>query len=588
MNLGSWRYLIAAMLFSACVAPAIGAAPNALSGLYENAEDVQLIAQHADHALLAAAAYEDASEEYKQIENAFEARGWVRHEPYSNKNIIVGDTVATLFKRKSTGEVVLSFRGTSNWQDWITNFAGTLSADPLTNAQINGARAIARHTTAKYPNIVFVGHSLGGRLAQVARLTTGKDAIVFNSAPLSPWDQMRAGWPFSSTSAQLRQFRAPLDILSKPSREAISVKSIGQDEWETHFRKLFPGAAGIPEMALPLAEMTTANSTTRVDPGDISKVLFGHSSWILAQGMEEVRLAAGDFDQYSPHPAAPRQSESQAEWFKLIVPEGRIGNGYSHWQTVNIKGQRRIHPGIDIGARCGAAVRAADDGEVVRVVTSADADFGSLGNAAVVRHADFINGVAPSYTLYLHMQTAPIVKTGSKVSRGDEIGKVGDTGFAEGCHVHFEARQFEGIRNVFHEDAKNVYLPADWGAVEGVATEWANPESFALAAGREFATDIDKRFFDGCRRSGRDASVKCPLKAETCMGEGCRYSGNITTVEEVPVFLAPSGRTIIRKSLGGEVFDWTGSVVYSTPCRGILQKASGPGKPGDTVQPTRA
>ena len=38
----------------------------------------------------------------------------------------------------------------------------------------------------------------------------------------------------------------------------------------------------------------------------------------------------------------------------------------------------------------------------------------------------------------MHMREAPLVATGDAVTAGQALGNVGDTGRADGCHLHFE------------------------------------------------------------------------------------------------------------------------------------------------------
>ncbi len=56
------------------------------------------------------------------------------------------------------------------------------------------------------------------------------------------------------------------------------------------------------------------------------------------------------------------------------------------------------------------------------------------GNVIIIRHANEL------YTLYAHLSNI-FVKEGDKVSAGDMIGEVGDTGGATGSHLHFEVRK---------------------------------------------------------------------------------------------------------------------------------------------------
>lgn len=40
--------------------------------------------------------------------------------------------------------------------------------------------------------------------------------------------------------------------------------------------------------------------------------------------------------------------------------------------------------------------------------------------------------------VYMHMLQAPLVKKGARVTTGQALGQVGQTGQASGCHLHFE------------------------------------------------------------------------------------------------------------------------------------------------------
>lgn len=86
----------------------------------------------------------------------------------------------------------------------------------------------------------------------------------------------------------------------------------------------------------------------------------------------------------------------------------------------------KTHNGIDIGARYGTNVLAADSGTVVVSKYSS-----SYGNYIMINHG---NGTT---TLYAHMSSR-IAQVGDKVSQGEVIGLVGSTGVSTGAHIHFE------------------------------------------------------------------------------------------------------------------------------------------------------
>jgi len=94
------------------------------------------------------------------------------------------------------------------------------------------------------------------------------------------------------------------------------------------------------------------------------------------------------------------------------------------------RGFSRGHVGIDLMAPHGSPIHAAAAGTVLYAGW-----YYAYGNIVDIRHTD---GVV---TRYAHMSAfAPGIRSGADVLAGDEIGKVGATGRAQGAHVHFEVR----------------------------------------------------------------------------------------------------------------------------------------------------
>jgi murein DD-endopeptidase MepM/ murein hydrolase activator NlpD len=91
--------------------------------------------------------------------------------------------------------------------------------------------------------------------------------------------------------------------------------------------------------------------------------------------------------------------------------------------------RRRMHNGVDFGARYGETIRAAAGGEVVMA-----SYMRGYGNTVVLDHG---GGVT---TLYAHC-SALLVSEGHVVAQGRPIARVGTTGLSTGPHLHFEVRQ---------------------------------------------------------------------------------------------------------------------------------------------------
>ncbi|MBE3571247.1 MAG: peptidoglycan DD-metalloendopeptidase family protein [Bacillales bacterium] len=106
----------------------------------------------------------------------------------------------------------------------------------------------------------------------------------------------------------------------------------------------------------------------------------------------------------------------------MMPASGRLSSGF---------GQRggEFHAGVDIANRADVPIVAAADGVVIRSYYSP-----SYGNAIFISHS--INGQIYT-TVYAHMQSRS-VGTGAVVSKGQQIGVMGNTGYSFGQHLHFE------------------------------------------------------------------------------------------------------------------------------------------------------
>lgn len=103
---------------------------------------------------------------------------------------------------------------------------------------------------------------------------------------------------------------------------------------------------------------------------------------------------------------------------------GRVTSGYGH------RGGR-LHEGIDIAARPGTPIRAAEAGKVIY-----SGRLGGYGKVVIVKHQGALRSV------YAHASRL-FVRRGQLVERGQRLGAVGSTGRATGPHLHFEVRRGE-------------------------------------------------------------------------------------------------------------------------------------------------
>jgi murein DD-endopeptidase MepM/ murein hydrolase activator NlpD len=96
-----------------------------------------------------------------------------------------------------------------------------------------------------------------------------------------------------------------------------------------------------------------------------------------------------------------------------------------------------FHTGLDMAYinRCGGPIYASGDGIVI-ADGRPNAKYGDFAIGVVIGHSQRLA------TLYWHL-SREIVTVGQEVHVGDVIGYEGSTGFATGCHLHFEV-DFDG------------------------------------------------------------------------------------------------------------------------------------------------
>ncbi|MNZ81709.1 Murein DD-endopeptidase MepM [compost metagenome] len=115
-------------------------------------------------------------------------------------------------------------------------------------------------------------------------------------------------------------------------------------------------------------------------------------------------------------------SGTPSEWPTLSK---RLTSNFGY-RTDPFKGSAAFHAGIDIAGKIGDPVYAAGAGKVI----TTDKDS-SHGKYIVVEHPGGLQ------TWYLHLSSIDI-STGDTVTKGESIGKLGNTGRSTGPHLHFE------------------------------------------------------------------------------------------------------------------------------------------------------
>lgn len=130
----------------------------------------------------------------------------------------------------------------------------------------------------------------------------------------------------------------------------------------------------------------------------------------------------------SVEPEVPQRSAEveivPAAWVAPAI--GELRDAFGPRPVAPVAGVSRFHSGQDIGAPCGAPIRAAAAGRVVEAGWS-----GSYGNRVILESKGGVQ------TVYAHASRL-LVRTGAKVESDARIADVGTTGASTGCHLHYE------------------------------------------------------------------------------------------------------------------------------------------------------
>jgi len=125
------------------------------------------------------------------------------------------------------------------------------------------------------------------------------------------------------------------------------------------------------------------------------------------------------------------------------IDGARLTSGYGK-RHHPILGYRKMHRGLDFGARRGTPIMAAGDGVIERLGRN-----GGYGKYIRIRH----NGTYS--TAYAHMNGyRKGLRRGKRVKQGDIIGYVGSTGRSTGPHLHYEV-----LKNGRQMNPRRVKMP---------------------------------------------------------------------------------------------------------------------------------
>lgn len=230
-------------------------------------------------------------------------------------------------------------------------------------------------------------------------------------------------------------------LLSKQLDEALEIMSLIQERDDNFYRVMLQ-ADSIPTAL----RMGNLKNTTRYDQWDNLRTgtivketsqkmdLLNRMLYMQSNSFDElVELAREHGDRLLHIPAIQPVPNKDLK---------RTASGYGRridpiYKTI------RFHKGMDFSAPIGTDIFATANGTITSIGWKQ-----GYGNCIVIDHGyDYV-------TLYAHIHKFQKgLRRGSKVSRGDVIASVGNTGKSTGPHLHYEVR-YKGV----HQNPQNYYF----------------------------------------------------------------------------------------------------------------------------------
>lgn len=281
-------------------------------------------------------------------------------------------------------------------------------------------RALARRAIPAEPRAEAVSRHAGIANAGLAALAVSVlgVGIAFNSLSTSSAQNVQ---PDGNSSAVVTTVTPDVKQPSAFQRDANTIS-------RSTFRAALSDAAvsGDDESDELDAATLAAASAKAAEPAQVDEDLLTARAALLEQESEDATDRADELDRKKK--AAEKKAEAAKKAlgtpsmpvtsYRLVARFGDVGS----WS--------RYHTGLDFSAPIGTKVVAPTAGVVEQAGSGGDAG-GWAGTYVVLRHAD------GNQTLYAHMSSVS-VEVGQRVTGGDRLGTVGQTGRAFGPHLHFE------------------------------------------------------------------------------------------------------------------------------------------------------
>jgi murein DD-endopeptidase MepM/ murein hydrolase activator NlpD len=326
----------------------------------------------------------------------------------------------------------------------------------VARGQLAGARARLAEATTKVRRAELATEAAQRRVDDAsAKVQQGRDTVAllarrtYQQGPLGDMSEMIAtGSPqdlVDRVSLLQQVFRGQNDALHTLSvgRLHLATATAGLAAQQKDLEQAQQAAAAGEERAQAIAVRAQQAADRVAQLISLRKSALADAESARAADLAQYHKAQADSARIALHLrnlararalAAKREHRSTARpsSARFLWPtDGHFTSAFG-WRMHPIFHEMRFHAGIDIGAAYGTSVWAADEGTVVYA-----GEASGYGTLVLISHGT-VNGQDLT-TGYAHMSQL-LVSPGQHVSRGQQVGAVGNEGNSTGPHLHFEVR----------------------------------------------------------------------------------------------------------------------------------------------------
>ena len=354
---------------------------------------------------------------------------------------VQGDRVEKLATREHTPRPPWAFWGPRDTTDTLTVEVGTETLKGLKEGPAK-VRVVAQRAGSwlRSPDPVVVEREMKVRLrpptVQVVSSRTyvdqgGSEVVVYRVSDSAVKDGVQAGswWfpgfplPGGGSQDRFALFGVPFDMADVSGVHLVAADDVGNVARASFIDRFRPKPFKSDKI-----EVTDAFLQRVVPP------ILDHESDLGDKGslLDNYLAINGELRKknYQTLIELSQKSEQKFLWSDVFMPmrNAKVMSSFADRRTYMYGGRsvdRQDHLGFDLASTSLAEVQAGNSGVVVLARF-----FGIYGNTVVIDHGYGLQ------TLYGHLSSIA-VEEGQKVSRGQVVGRSGETGLAGGDHLHF-------------------------------------------------------------------------------------------------------------------------------------------------------